>query len=144
MILNYVEQGGTYIVQYQVLERGQTDNLGPLPLTVSRNRVTDEYAEMKFKDPRHPLLNSPNTITVKDFEGWVQERGLYFASAWDPKYETVFSCADPNEQPQEGSLLYAKIGKGTYIFTGLSFFRQLPAGVEGAYRLFANLVSAGK
>jgi LmbE family N-acetylglucosaminyl deacetylase len=144
MVLNYVEQGGTYIVQYQVLERGQTDNLGPLPLTISRNRVTDEYAAMKFVRADHPLLNSPNRITAKDFKGWVQERGLYFASAWDPKYEPILSCADPNEQPQEGSLLYAKIGKGVYIFTGLSFFRQLPAGVEGAYRLFANLVSAGK
>jgi LmbE family N-acetylglucosaminyl deacetylase len=143
-LMNYVEQGGTYIVQYQVLERGQTDNLGPFPFTVSRNRVTDEHAEMRFIHPDHPLLNFPNKITAKDFEGWVQERGLYFAGGWDPKYETVFSCADPNEQPQEGSLLYAKIGKGTYIFTGLSFFRQLPAGVEGAYRLFANLVSAGK
>ncbi len=143
-LLKYVEQGGTYLVQYQVLEKGQTDNIGPLPFTISRNRVTDEFAAMNFVRPDNALLNSPNKITAKDFEGWVQERGLYFASAWDPKYETVLSCADLNEQPQEGSLLVTKYGKGTYIFTGLSFFRQLPAGVEGAYRLFANLVSAGK
>ncbi|MFZ4621930.1 MAG: PIG-L family deacetylase [Bacteroidota bacterium] len=143
-LLKYVEQGGTYVVQYQVLEKGQTDNIGPLPFTISRNRVTDEFAAMNFVTPENPLLNVPNKITAKDFDGWVQERGLYFASAWDPKYETVLSCADPNEQPQQGSLLAVKYGKGTYIFTGLSFFRQLPAGVEGAYRLFANLVSAGK
>lgn len=143
-LLKYVERGGTYVVQYQVMERGQTENIGPLPFTVSRNRVTDEHAVMNFLRPEHPLLNSPNRITSKDFEGWVQERGLYFAGTWDPHYETVLSCADPNEQPQEGSLLAAKFGKGTYIFTGLAFFRQLPAGVEGAYRLFANLVSAGK
>ncbi|MFA5833815.1 MAG: PIG-L family deacetylase [Bacteroidota bacterium] len=143
-LMKYVEQGGTYVVQYQVLERGQTENIGPFPFALSRNRVTDEYAAMNFIKPEHALLNSPNKISSSDFQHWVQERGLYFASTWDPKFETVLSCADPNEQLLEGSLLYTRYGKGHYIFTGLSFFRQLPAGVEGAYRLFANLVSVGK
>ncbi len=143
-LMNYVEQGGTYIVQYQVLERGQTDSIAPYPMIFSRDRVTDETAAMNFVRPDHPLLNHPNNITGKDFEGWVQERGLYFPNKWASEFETVLSCADPNEKPSEGSLLYAKYGKGHYIFTGLAFFRQLPAGVEGAYRLFANLVSVGK
>jgi LmbE family N-acetylglucosaminyl deacetylase len=143
-LMKYVENGGTYIVQYQVLEKGQTDNLAPYPLELSRNRVTDEFAAMNFIKPGHRLLNFPNTITENDFRGWVQERGLYFPSQWDAKFEAVVSCADPGENPQTGSVLYARYGKGHYLFTGLSFFRQLPAGVEGAYRFFANLVSAGK
>ncbi len=143
-LLEYVEKGGTYVVQYQVVERGLTDNIAPFPMEISRDRVTDENAAVSFTDANHPLLNYPNRISADDFTGWVQERGLYFANKRDAKYETVLSCADPNEKPQDGSLLYTKYGKGIYIFTGLSFFRQLPAGVEGAYRLFANLVSAGK
>ncbi|MFA6457195.1 MAG: PIG-L family deacetylase [Bacteroidota bacterium] len=144
LLMKYVEQGGTYLVQYQVMERGVTDDLAPYPMQLSRNRVTDETAAMIMRKADHPLLNTPNKITAKDFEGWVQERGLYFADKWDSKFEPIIACADPNEQLQEGGLLYAKYGKGQYIFTGLSFFRQLPAGVEGAYRLFANLLSAGK
>jgi len=143
-LLKYVEQGGTYIVQYQTATKGETDNIAPYKMELSRERVTDENAEMSFVKPNHSLLNYPNTISAKDFEDWVQERGLYFASAWDDKFETVLSCADPNEKAQQGSLLIAKYGKGNYIFTGLAFFRQLPAGVEGAYRLFANLISVGK
>lgn len=143
-LLKYVENGGTYIVQYQVLERGQTDDLGPYPMTISRERVTDEDATMTFIAPQHALLNVPNKITQQDFSGWVQERGLYFVNTWDSRYETIISCADPNEQQLAGSLLAAHYGKGHFIFTVLSFFRQLPAGVPGAYRLFANLVSFGK
>lgn len=143
-LMEYVENGGTYLVQYQVLERGQTDNIAPFPLEISRNRVTDERAAVKFIDAKHPVLNSPNRITESDFNGWVQERGLYFAGTWDKKFEPIVSCADPNEKEQEGSLLIAQYGKGHYIFTGLSFFRQLPAGVPGAYRLLANLLSIGK
>jgi LmbE family N-acetylglucosaminyl deacetylase len=143
-LMEYVENGGTYLVQYQILERGQTDNIAPYPLEVSRNRVTDENAVVLFIDARHPVLNSPNRITEKDFDGWVQERGLYFAGSWDKKFEPVISCADPNEKEQEGSLLITRYGTGHYIFTGLSFFRQLPAGVPGAYRLLANLLSIGK
>ncbi len=143
-LLRYVEQGGTYIVQYQTAVKGETDNIAPYKMELSRERVTDENAVMNFVKPNHPLLNYPNKISAKDFEGWVQERGLYFANQWDSKFETVLSCADPNEKAQQGSLLIAKYGKGNYIFTGLAFFRQLPAGVEGAYRLFANLISVGK
>jgi len=143
-LMKYVENGGTYIVQYQTALRDETDNIAPYTMTLSRERVTDENAVMNFLKPEHPVLNYPNKITQKDFEGWVQERGLYFANQWDKNFETILSCADPNEKPLEGSLLAAKYGKGYYIFTGLAFFRQLPAGVEGAYRLFANLVSIGK
>lgn len=143
-LLNYVEQGGTFIVQYQTAVKGETENIAPYKMELSRERVTDENAKMNFVKPDHPLLNYPNKISAKDFEGWIQERGLYFASSWDDKFETVLSCADPNEKAQQGSLLIARYGKGNYIFTGLAFFRQLPAGVEGAYRLFANLVSVGK
>ena len=143
-LLSYVKNGGTYIVQYQTVTRGETDNIAPYPLQLSHDRVTDEDAHMTFLDPTNPVLNYPNTITQKDFEGWVQERGLYFAHTWDKKFQPILSCSDPNEQPMDGSLLIATYGKGYYIFTGLAFFRQLPAGVGGAYRLFANLVSIGK
>jgi len=143
-LLQYVANGGRYIVQYQTMERGHTDNIAPYPMEISRERVTDEQAPVTFTNPKHPLLTHPNQISEKDFDGWVQERGLYFASTWDKKFETVISFADPKEKQQEGSLLYAQYGKGYYIFTGLSFFRQLPAGVEGAYRLFANVVSVGQ
>lgn len=143
-LMDYVAQGGTYVVQYQVMERGQTDNVGPYPLEISRNRVTDEEAEIKFVRPEHPLLTYPNVLSPADFTDWVQERGLYFAQKWDSKYETLFSCADPGEAQQEGSILYARHGKGHYVFTGLAFFRQLPSGVEGAYRLMANIISIGK
>lgn len=143
-LLQYVANGGRYIVQYQTLERGYTDNIAPYPMEISRERVTDEQAPVTFTNPKHPLLTHPNQISEKDFNGWVQERGLYFASTWDKKFETMISFADPKEKQQEGSLLCAQYGKGYYIFTGLSFFRQLPAGVEGAYKLFANVVSVGQ
>ena len=143
-LIQYAENGGTYVVQYQVLEKGKTDNIGPFPLTVSRNRVTDETAAPVFVTPDDPILTTPNRITAKDFDGWVQERGLYFASDFDPRYRTPLAFADPNEAPQKGGLLIATVGKGTVVVTGLAFFRQLPAGVPGAYRLFANLLSAGK
>ncbi len=143
-LLKYVEQGGTYIVQYQTVIKGETDNIAPYRLELSRDRVTDENAAITFTNVTHPLLNYPNKISQIDFNGWVQERGLYFANKWDTKFESVISCADPNEKPTEGSLLVAKYGKGYYIFTGLAFFRELPAGVEGAYRLFANMISIGK
>ena len=97
-----------------------------------------------FLNPEHSLLNIPNKLTEKDFRGWVQERGLYFANEWDACYETIFSINDPGEEPKKGSLLIAKYGKGYYMYTGLSLFRQLPAGVAGAYRLLANMISYGK
>ncbi|NUN70262.1 MAG: PIG-L family deacetylase [Bacteroidetes bacterium] len=143
-LMAYVENGGTYVVQYQTMEKGQTDNLGPFPMEISRNRVTDETAAVTFLKPTHPLLNVPNAISAADFNGWVQERGIYYMGQWDARYTPLLSMADANEAPQLGSLLYARHGKGHYIYTGLVFFRQLPAGVGGAYRLFANLISAGK
>ena len=99
---------------------------------------------MNILQPNHPILNSPNKITAKDFDGWIQERGIYFAQEWDKAYTPLFSCNDPNEAEKQGSLIYCQYGKGHYVYTGLVFFRELPAGVSGAYRLFANMISVGK
>ena len=145
-LMEYVEKGGNMVVQYQVNNNLQKieGGMGPFPFKVSRERVTVEEAEIRFLKPESPLLNFPNKITNKDFDNWIQERGLYFANEWDPKFETILSSNDPTENPLDGGLLYTKFGKGNYIFTGYAFFRQLPAGVSGAYRLFANLISVGK
>ncbi len=150
-LFDYVQNGGTMIVQYNVLEGGPfggdaslLEHIGPYPITLSRDRVTDENAPVHFPHPENPVLHVPNQITEKDFEGWVQERGLNFASEWDPHYESVLESHDPGEEPHPGGELYTKYGKGVYIFTAYSWFRELPAGVPGAYRLFANLLSAGK
>jgi len=140
----YVEQGGTVIVQYNTNHSLVTKDLGVYPLTLGRERVTVEDAPIKFLLPEHALLNKPNKISQTDFEGWVQERGLYFAQDWDTKYEAILASADPEEPELKGGLLYAKYGKGKFIYTGLAFFRQLPAGVKGAYRLFANLLATEK
>ena len=141
-LMRYVEDGGTVVVQYNTQSRlGPLEGrVGPYPLTIGRGRVTDERAAMTPLVPGHELLTRPNAIGPRDFEGWVQERGLYFAETWDAKYTPLLSAADPDEQPLEGSLLFARHGKGRYVFTGLAFFRQLPAGVPGAYRLFLNLI----
>ena len=120
-----------------------TDELGPYPFKLSRDRVTVEEAPVTFLEPEHPLLNFPNRLAPPDFDGWVQERGLYFAGTWDPKYETPIATHDPGETDKRGGLLFAKVGKGAWVYTGYAFFRQLPAGVPGAYRFFVNLVSAG-
>jgi LmbE family N-acetylglucosaminyl deacetylase len=141
-LLDYVKNGGRLVVQYCTPEDGLKDRLGPWPLTISRDRVAVEEAEMRFLAPAHPLLNIPNQITARDFGGWVQERGLSYANPWDPRYDAVLSANDPGEPPRDGGLLYTKYGQGVFIYTGLAFFRQLPAGVPGAWRLFANLVSA--
>lgn len=143
-LLNYVQNGGTMVVQYLTNFRQVTKEIGPYPIQISRDRVTVEEAPMTFLQPTHPALTTPNKISEKDFDGWVQERGLYFANNWDPKYEALFACNDPGEKPLNGSTLVTKYGKGYYLFTSLSFFRQLPAGVPGAYRLFANFISLGK
>src|SRR5213080_1752854 len=116
----------------------------PYPLEISRDRVTDENAEVRILAPDHPLMTRPNKITSKDFDGWVQERGLYFPNQWDPAWTPILSCNDPKEKPLNGGLLVAKSGKGFFIYTSYSWFRQLPAGIPGAYRLFANMVSLGK
>jgi LmbE family N-acetylglucosaminyl deacetylase len=151
-LLKYVEKGGTMLVQYNVVENRRffpdapnvLANIGPYPLTVGGDRVTVEESPVEFLSMSGPLLRAPNTISAKDFEGWVQERGLYFASKWDPNYQAVIETHDPGEKPLQGGMLYTKYGKGVYIFTSYSWFRQLPAGVPGAYRIFANLLSAGK
>ncbi len=143
-LLKYVEQGGTLIVQYNVNSGILVDPFAPYAIELSRERVTEEHAEVRFLSPEHPVLNRPNKISAKDFENWVQERGLYFAGSWAPEFTPILSMNDKNETPKNGSLLIAKYGKGTFIYTGLSFFRQFPEGVPGAYRLFSNLVSIGK
>ena len=148
-LLTYVENGGTLVVQYNTASfrgrgGGATATLAPYPMTPSRLRVTDERAAIEFPSGEHALLSAPNKITRSDFDGWVQERGLYFMSGWDDRYDAVLACADPGDSPLGGGMLYARFGEGVYIFTGYSWFRQLPAGVPGAYRIFANLISAGK
>ena len=143
-LLEYVKNGGNLIVQYNTSRGIKTKKLGPYPLALSRDRVTDENAEVRILDANHPILNYPNKITSKDFEGWVQERGLYFPNEWATEYTPLLSINDYGESAKKGSLLVAKYGKGYYIYSGLSFFREFPEGVPGAYRLFANLLSAGK
>jgi hypothetical protein len=175
-LMDYVKNGGTYVVQYQtgdspdpnaantpppvmppeivrMMQSFQgpantapvTTNLGPYPFSVpggNRYRVTVEEAPVTFPQQDSPLLQYPNHINPKDFDGWVQERGLYFAVKWDAHYQTVVSSHDPDEQGLDGGELWTRYGKGIYIFTSYAWFRQLPAGVPGAYRLFANLLSA--
>jgi LmbE family N-acetylglucosaminyl deacetylase len=141
-LLDYVSDGGNLIVQYNVNRELAVDQLGPYPLGLSRERVCEEDAAVTLLEPGHVLLNSPNKILPGDFDGWVQERGLYFADQWDPKYAALLSCHDQGEAPQKGGLLFAKYGKGVFVYTGYSFFRQLPEGVSGALKLFVNLISA--
>lgn len=140
-LLEFVKEGGTMVVQYQTNRRLVMEQIGPYPLELSRKRVTVEEAPIKFLDKAHPLLNYPNKIDDKDFEGWVQERGLYFASEWDERYQAPISSQDPGEEALKGGLLYAEYGQGKFVYTGLSFFRELPAGVSGAYRLLVNLIA---
>ena len=144
IINEYVSNGGTFVVQYNTSWGLVTSDFPLLPLKLSRDRVTDEYAEVKFLKPNHEVLNSPNKLTSKDFEGWIQERGLYFPNEWDNGYTAILGMNDVNESQKQGALLVAPIGNGYYVYTGISFFRELPAGVSGAYRLFANILSLGK
>ena len=139
----YMEQGGRVIVQYQTQSKlaPLKSDIFPYPLELGRDRVTDETAEMVALDPNDPVLRGPNALTPADFAGWVQERGLYFAQKWDPAYRPVFAMHDVGEAPLQGGLLVAKVGRGTFVYTGLAFFRQLPSGVPGAYRLLANLMA---
>jgi hypothetical protein len=145
-LLTYVQNGGTMIAQYNNsfgLEI-DPDKIAPYPLSLSRDRVTEEKSEVRILKPENEALNFPNKITTRDFDGWVQERGLYFPDKWDARFEAPLSFNDDGESPRDGSLLVARYGQGHYVYTGLSFFRELPEGVPGAYRLFANLVSLGK
>ncbi len=142
-LMKYVENGGNLIVQYNTSDQvgNAKAKIGPYPFAVSRTRVTDENATVKVLKPLHPIMNFPNKITNKDFEGWIQERSIYHAGNWDNHYETIFAMHDANENDDEGSLITAKYGKGVFVYTGLVFFRELPAGVPGAYRLLANLIA---
>jgi hypothetical protein len=141
-LLDYVQNGGTLLVQYNTYEILDSQ-FGPFPFTINRphDRVTREEAPVRILDPSNRVLNFPNRITNADFDGWVQERGLYFLGTWDANYKPLLESNDPGEQAKAGGLVAAKYGRGTYIYTGYGFFRQLPAGTPGAYRLFANLVS---
>jgi LmbE family N-acetylglucosaminyl deacetylase len=145
-LMEYVKNGGNYIVQYNTNNNfGKLNaSIGPYPFTVSRERVTDENAKVEFDRKTHPVYTSPNLISSKDFDNWIQERGIYFVTDKDEKYETIFSMNDKDEKPLKGSLIYTHYGKGNFVYTGLAFFRQLPAGVPGAYRLFVNLLSLPK
>jgi hypothetical protein len=145
-LLEYVQQGGALVVQY-ITADGRSpalQALGPYPFQIGRSRVTVEEAPVTFPNPQHVLLTSPNKISAEDFTGWIQERGLNFPSQWDPRYEPVVESHDPGEEPLPGGNLYARYGKGAYIFTSYAWFRQLPAGVPGAFRIFANFLSAAK
>lgn len=144
-LLDYVKEGGTLIVQYNTVWRNElgVDNLAPYPLSVSRDRVSEEDSPVSILAPEHPLVQYPNPIGLTDFDGWVQERGLYLPDEWDEAFTPILSMHDEGEAPKKGSLLVAPYGKGHYIYTGLSFFRELPAGVPGAYKLFANMLSIG-
>ncbi|MEX0361648.1 MAG: LmbE family protein, partial [Allomuricauda sp.] len=146
VLFEYVQNGGNMIVQYNTAGRWskQFENIAPYDLTLSRDRVTDENAAVSIIANDHSLVNFPNTIKESDFDGWVQERGLYFPKEWSPEFTPVLSMTDEGEEAKEGSLLVAPYGEGHYIYTGLSFFRELPAGVSGAYKLFANMLSIGK
>jgi LmbE family N-acetylglucosaminyl deacetylase len=145
-LMDYVKNGGNLLVQYNTNNRiGPVKaNIAPYPFTISRNRVTDEKAEVKFLNANHPALKSPNNISAEDFNNWIQERGIYFADELSKEYETLLSMNDKDEKENSGALIVAKHGKGNFVYTGLAFFRQLPAGVTGAYRLFANLLSLPK
>jgi len=144
ILLDLVKNGKTMIVQYNTLDDFVTKDFAPFSLKISRDRVTEENAEVRFLAPENPILNSPNKITTKDFEGWKQEQGLYYPSEWDANFTPILSSNDTGETPKNGAILVANYGKGKYIYTGISFFRELPEGVAGAFRLMANMISIGK
>ena len=143
-IMEYVKNGGTYLVQYNVNNGLKINEMGPYPFKISNTRVTDESAHVRILSSGHPVLNYPNKITSEDFNNWVQERGLYFATAFGNSYQAILSMHDPGEQENNGALIVSDYGKGRFVYTSLSFFRQLPAGVPGAYRLFVNLIAKRK
>ena len=144
-LLEYVKEGGRLVIQYNTFQELAADSLGPYPFKLSRDRVTDEESEVKMLNPAHQLFNFPNKITKSDFDGWVQERGLYYPAGYaEGSYEELLSMNDPGEKPLNGSLIYTKYGKGVYIYSALSFFRQIPAGVPGALKLFVNLLTDGE
>jgi hypothetical protein len=146
-LMKYVNDGGNLIVQYNTSSNigPVRAKMGPYNFGIARTRITDENSPVTFLKPGHPVLNFPNTITPDDFKGWIQERSIYHATAWDStKFETILALNDPGEKADEGSLIIARHGKGYFSYTGLAFFRQLPAGVPGAYRLLANLIALNR
>jgi LmbE family N-acetylglucosaminyl deacetylase len=143
-LLEYIKNGGTLVVQYNKNFDLVTNNIGPYSFHISNQRVTDESAKVTFLDDSSPLLNYPNKISQSDFDGWIQERGIYFADQWDSHYKTVIACNDPGEEPLPGGLIYTRFGQGVFIYTGYDWFRELPSGVSGAYKIFVNLISSGK
>lgn len=144
ILLDFVKNGKTMIVQYNTTDDLVTKDIAPFPLKISRDRVTEENAEVRFLAPNHPVLNYPNKITQEDFKGWKQEQGLYYPSEWNAAFTPILSANDKGESPKNGALLIVKYGKGNYVYTGLSFFRELPEGVSGAFRLLANIIAIGK
>jgi LmbE family N-acetylglucosaminyl deacetylase len=141
ILFDFVKEGKTMIVQYNNPNDLVTSTIAPFPLKISSDRVTDENAEVRFLAPKHPVLNAPNKITAKDFQGWKQEQGLYYPNKYDKAFTHILSSNDKGETPKDGALLIATYGKGHYIYTGLSLFRELPEGVSGAYKLLANMIS---
>ena len=144
ILFDFVKNGKTMIVQYNTLDDLVTKEIAPFPLKISRDRVTEENAEVRFLNPNHPILNTPNKITSEDFKGWKQEQGLYYPSEWDSNFTPIISSNDKGEKAKDGAILVAKYGKGNYIYTGISFFRELPEGVPGAFRLLANMIAIEK
>ncbi|MFA6058868.1 MAG: hypothetical protein WC756_11770 [Taibaiella sp.] len=144
VLMKYVENGGTLLVQYNTGQNLLTNQYGPYPFTISRDRVTEEDAAVTFTDPGASLLHFPNEITAKDFDHWVQERGIYYPAGYEGHYKTLFSMHDTGEKPLESAVIYTPYGKGQFIYTSLVFFRELPAGNTGAIRLMMNLLSAAK
>jgi hypothetical protein len=142
-LLEFVHRGGNLILQYNTNHRMITEDFAPYSLKLSRDRITVEGAEVKIINSDHQVLNFPNKISQDDFKDWVQERGLYFPNEWSDEFEPILSSHDPGEEPLEGGLLVAKYGKGYYVYSGYSWFRELPAGVPGAYRIFVNMISLG-
>jgi hypothetical protein len=145
-MLDYVKQGGVFVVQYNRKEPWNKTQYAPYPARIASNddRVTDENAPVTILDPTHPVFNFPNKITPQDFEGWVQERGLYFIQDRDVRFKPLLASSDPGSKPLDGGLLVANYGSGKYILTSYAWFRQLPEGVPGAIRLFANIISLGR
>jgi hypothetical protein len=146
VLMSYINSGGNLIVQYNTNSFSGPLNakIGPYAFNIARTRVTDETAPVKRVVENHPVFNYPNKIIDKDFEGWVQERSIYHAENMDPRYTTPVSLNDPGEEENNGSLIIANYGKGNFVYTGIVFFRELPAGVPGAYRLMANLIALPK
>jgi hypothetical protein len=142
-LMKYVQNGGNYIVQYSQANniRGK---MGPYNFNLSGKRITDENAAVTFLKPDHPVLNFPNKITQDDFKGWIQERSIYHADRYDTSFQPILRMNDPGESPDDGALIVAKYGKGYFTYTGLVFFRELPAGVPGAYRLLANIIALNR